>query len=132
MVTRTPRFLLALSSLLSAVGGTIHAAAFRKALAAIDASNLPHFYAASSKGLWLADSATLFILAAIFGMIAARPTMAARPAVVLIALIPAATAILLYTFLGNFLAGHLLLSIAALTFLAGLQFPGSAAPSTLQ
>jgi len=132
MVTRTPRFLLAFSSLLSAVGGTIHAAAFRKALAAIDASNLPHFYAASSKGLWLADSATLFILGAIFGMIAARPTMAARPAVVLVALIPAATAILLYTFLGNFLAGHLLLAIAALTFLAGLQFPGSAVPRTLQ
>ena len=132
MVTRTPRFLLAFSSLLSAVGGTIHAAAFRKALAAIDASNLPHFYAASSKGLWLADSATLFILAAIFGMIAARPTMAARPAVVLAALIPAATAILLYTFLGNFLAGHLLLAIAAFAFLAGLQFPGSAVPRTLQ
>jgi hypothetical protein len=132
MVTRTPRFLLAFSSLLSAVGGTIHAAAFRKAMAAIDASNLPHFYAASSKGLWLADSATLFILAAIFGMIAARPTTVARPAVVLVALIPAATAILLYTFLGNFLAGHLLLAIAALTFLAGLQFPGSAVPRTLQ
>jgi hypothetical protein len=132
MVTRTPRFLLAFSSLLSAVGGTIHAAAFKKALTAIDASDLPHFYGASSKGLWLADSATLFILAAIFALIAARPSMAARPFVVLVALIPAATAILLYTFLGNFVAGHLLLTIAALAFLAGLQFPGSVVRSTLQ
>lgn len=128
MITCTPRFLLFFSSLLSAVGGAIHAAAFRKALAAIDASNLPHFYAASSKGLWLTDSATLFILAAVFGTIAARPTMATRPVVLLVALIPAATAILLYTFLGNFPAGHLLLAIAVLTFFAGLQFPGPAAP----
>jgi ABC-type methionine transport system permease subunit len=58
--------------------------------------------------------------------------MATRPFVVLVALIPAATAILLYTFLGNFLAGHLLLTIAALAFLAGLQLPGSAVRSTLQ
>lgn len=132
MVKRTPRFLLALSSLLSAVGGMIHAAAFRKALAAIDASDLPHFYGASSKGLWLADSATLVILAAIFGLIAARPSMATRPLVVLIAAIPAATAILLYAFLGNFFAGHLLLTIAALTFLAGLQLPGAGVRDTLQ
>ncbi len=132
MVTRTPRLLLAFSSLLSALGGTIHAAAFRKALAAINASDLPRFYGGSSKGLWLADSATLFILAALFGLIAARPSTATRPLVILVALIPAATAILLYTFLGNFLAGHLLLAIAALAFLAGLQFPGSAVRSTLQ
>ena len=125
MVTRTPRILLALSALLSAVGGAIHAAAFRKALAALDASDIPKFYAGSSKGLWLADSATLFILAALFALIAARPSTARRPLVILIALIPAATAILLYTFLGNFFAGHLLLAIAGLAFLAGLQFPAS-------
>jgi hypothetical protein len=132
MVTSTARLLLAFASLLSAVGGTIHAAAFRKALAAIDASNLPHFYGASSKGLWLADSATLFLLAIIFGLISARPSIATRPLVILIALIPAATATLLYNFLGNFVAGHLLLTIAALAFLAGFQFPGSGVRSTLQ
>jgi len=57
--------------------------------------------------------------------------MAARAFVVLVALIPAATAVLLYTFLGNFVAGHLLLTIAALAFLAGLKFPGSVVRSTL-
>ncbi len=125
MVARTPRLVLALSSLLSAAGGAIHAVAFRRARVAIDASNLPHFYAASSKGLWLADSVTLLIVAAVFGLIAARPSTVTRSLVLLVALIPAATAILLYTFIGNFLAAHLLLMIASLAFVGGLQFPRS-------
>jgi len=50
--------------------------------------------------------------------------------VVLVALIPAATAVLLYTFLGNFFAGHLLLAIAALAFFGAMQLPGSAVTST--
>lgn len=125
MVTRTPRFLLGLSSIISALGGAMHAAAFRKAVVAIDVSNLARFYGGSSKGLWLADSATLFILAAIFGLIAVRPFVATRPLVILVALIPAATAILIYNFLGSFIAGHILLAIAALAFVAGTRFPGS-------
>ena len=130
MVTGTPRFLLAISSLLSAAGGAMHAAAFRRALAAIAASDLPRFYAGSSKGLWLADSATLFILAAIFALIAVRPSIATRPLLILVSLIPAATAFMLYTFLGNFFAGHLLLAIAVLVFVASLQFPRSAIAAT--
>ncbi len=125
MATRTPRVLLGLASLLSAAGGALHAAAFRKALTAIAASNLPRFYGGSSKGLWLSDSATLLILAAVFGLIAARPSTATRPVVMLVALIPAATAVLLYTFLGSFFAGHLLLVIAALALFAGMQLPSS-------
>jgi hypothetical protein len=123
MGLRTPRLLLAIAALLSAVGGAMHAAAFRKALMAIASSNLPRFYGGSSKGLWLADSATLFILAVIFGLVAARPSTATRPLVMLVALIPAATAVLLYIFLGGFFAGHLLLAIAALAFFAGLLLP---------
>ncbi len=125
MVPRTSRFLLALSSIISALGGAMHAAAFRKALVAIDVSNLPRFYGGSSKGLWLADSATLFILAVIFALIAARPSVASRPLVMLVALIPAATSIMIYTFLGGFIAGHILLAIALLAIAAGSQFPGS-------
>jgi hypothetical protein len=37
-----------------------------------------------------------------------------------IALIPAATAVLIYGFLGPFYAGHMLLAAAAAAFLAGL------------
>jgi hypothetical protein len=116
MASRTARFLFAFASVLSAVGGAMHALAFRKAATAIAASNLPHFYVGSAKALWLADSATLIILAAIFGLIAARPSTTIKLVAMLVALIPAATAILLYTFLGNFFAGHILLAIAALSF----------------
>jgi len=125
MVPRAPRVLLALASLLSAFGGAIHAAAFPRASAAVASSNLPSFFGGSLKGLWLGDAATLFILAAVFALLAVRPGLSSRPVVMLVALIPAATAILIYVFLGGFLAGHLLLAIAALAFTAGAidEFP---------
>ncbi len=122
MGAATRKVFLAAASFLSALGGAIHAAAFRKALNAISVSNLPHFYAASSEGLWLADSATLIILAVIFALLAFRPRMGTRPLLMLIALIPASTAVMLFVFLGTFFAGYLLLIIAILTFLAGLGF----------
>lgn len=114
-------FLFGSAAVLSGFGGVMHAAAFRKAVTAFAGSNLPHFYAGSSKGLWLADSATLLILAVIFGVVAVRPSAASRSIVMLVTLIPAATAVLLYTFLGGFYAGHLLLVISALAFFGGLQ-----------
>jgi hypothetical protein len=119
-----PRFLLGFSSLLSAFGGAIHAAAFGKALPVISASNLPRLYDGSTKALWLEDSAVLFILAAAFGLFAIRPSSTTRPVVMLVALIPLVTALLIYTFLGNFFAGHILLAIAIPALYAGLQFPG--------
>lgn len=125
MLKSTPRFFLAFSSVLSTVGGAIHAAAFGKALPVISASNLPRLYDGSSKALWLEDSAVLFILALIFGLIAIRPSTATRPLVMLVALIPAVTAVLIYTFLGNFFAGHILLAIALPALFAGLQFPSA-------
>jgi hypothetical protein len=118
--------LLGTAALLSALGGAAHARAFPKAVIAFAASNLPHFYAGSSKGLWLSDSATLFILAAIFGTVAARPSLASKPLLMLVSLIPAGTAVFIYMFLGNFFAGHLLLLIAALAFFGTLRFPAVA------
>ena len=124
MVARTSRFFLAVAALLSAAGGAIHAAAFAKARTALTASNLPHFYLGSSKALWLSDSATLLVVATILGVVAARP-VSVRTLMMLVALIPASTAVLLYLFLGSFFAAHLLLLIAALSFCAGLGFsPG--------
>lgn len=125
MVSRAPRFLLVFSSLLSAVGGVLHADAFHRTLAAVATSNLTPFFGNSLKMLWLGDSSTLFLLASVFGFIAARPSTATRPVVVLIALLPAATAVLIYIFLGSFFAGHILLGIATAAFFAGLQFPGA-------
>jgi hypothetical protein len=81
------------------------------------------FYAGSLKALWLADSLTMLTLAGILGWIAAKPSAGTRPILMLIAFIPASTALLLYTFLGNFFPGHLMLLIALLVFVAALQFP---------
>ena len=121
MTSRTSRILFALASLLSTFGGALHASAFTRAGLATAASNLPAFYKGSLLGLWLSDSATLFILALLFGLIAARPTSATRPTALLVALIPAVTAAMLYTFLGIFIAEYLLLLIAALAFTGALK-----------
>ncbi len=123
-VPRAPRLLLGFSSLVLVFGGVAHAAAFRRALATIAVSNLPPFIANSFKALWLGDSTTCLILAAVFGSIAARPSVATAGVVVLLALVPAAIAVLIYVFLGSFYAGHVMLAAAAAVFLAGLQFPG--------
>ncbi|HEY7180482.1 MAG TPA: hypothetical protein VIC84_03635 [Blastocatellia bacterium] len=124
-IARVPRFLLAFSSLLLVVGGAVHAAAFNLPLAATAKFHLDPFIGGSFKLLWLADSTTMFILAAVFGLIAARPSVATRLLVTLLSLIPAATAVLVYVFLGGFFAGHLLMATAAAAFFAGLQFPGA-------
>jgi len=118
---RLPRLLLGFSSLVLALGALVHAAAFAKALAAVGRSNLAPFFGTCLKALWLADSTTCLILAATFGLIAARPAAATRPLVLLLALIPTATAVLIYTFLGAFFAGHFLLVPAAAAFIAGFR-----------
>ncbi len=120
MANGLPRFLLAASSLILLVGGLMHAAAFGKAVRAVDASNLPAFYANSLKGLWLIDAATLLTLAVVMGLLAVRPSLASRPVVVLLAIVPAATALLLYRFIGNFLPAHMLIAAALTAGLAGL------------
>ena len=122
------RLLLAGSSLIMALGGPLHAAAFNKAAAVLATANLPPFYTGSFKALWLADSATLVTLALAFGVIAFRPTMASRPVVLLLALIPAVTAGLIYHFVGGFFAAHLLMAAALAALAAGLLFP-TAQPS---
>jgi hypothetical protein len=120
VIRRLPRFLLGASSALLALGGLMHARAFGKAAAAAASSNLPAFYADSLRALWLIDSATLLVLASVFGLIAARPLMAAGSVLVLLALIPAATAAFLYTFIGMFLPAHVLLAAAIMAAAAGM------------
>jgi hypothetical protein len=120
MINSFPRLLLAVSAALLLVGGMVHALAFKKAVSAVAASNLPTFYANALQGLWLIDSATLVTLAIVFGVIVAWPHMASGAVVALLALIPAATAALLYYFIGAFVPAHLLLGAAVLAFSAGL------------
>jgi hypothetical protein len=124
MNSRIPRLLLATAAAILGFGGAMHAAAYAaKALPSISGSNLPPFLGAEIKVLWLADSTTLIALAIVFGFIAAKPTSATKAVVMLLAVVPAATAALLYLFLGPFYAGHLLLAASAMVFVAGLIMP---------
>jgi hypothetical protein len=115
-----PRVVLTLAALFLAVGAVMHASAFNKIVSALADSNLVPFAANSLKVLWLADSATSLLLAAVFGLIAARPSAATRPVIVLLALIPAATAGLIYTFIGGFVGGHIMLAAAVAALIGGL------------
>lgn len=116
----TSRILLALAALLMGLGGYVHAAAFGKARAQLAGVSLPPFFANSFKALWLADSTTMFSLMLIFALIAARPDVASRPMIGLLALIPAAIGVLIYVFVGNFFAGHMLMATSAFVLLAAL------------
>lgn len=113
------RLLLAFAALCLAAGSAAHAVAFPKAAPVIDGSNLPAFFAGAFKGLWLSDSASLFALALAFAFIATQPSSAARPLILLLALAPLASAALIYTTMGSFYAGHLLLLASAAALLGG-------------
>lgn len=119
MARRLPGFLLAASALLLALGGLMHARAYAKAAAAVASSSLPAFYGNAFKALWLIDSATLLVLSAVFGAVALRPVLASGLVLILLALIPGATAVFLYTFIGVFLPAHILLASAVMTAIAG-------------
>jgi hypothetical protein len=125
MITRLPRVLLAIAALILAVGGVLHAMAFPKALNALGGAVMPEFYANSFRSLWLIDSAALFSLAIILALLAARPAMATRWIVVLLSLIPAATAVIVYYFVGPFFAPHTLVVASVLIVLGGLRFPAA-------
>ena len=113
------RFLFALSALCMAAGSFVHALAFPKAAGVVSRSNLPYFFAAAFKGLWLSDSASLFTLALVFSFIAMRPHSATRPLAVLLGLVPLASALSIYSTIGNFFAGHVLLLASGAALLAG-------------
>jgi hypothetical protein len=121
MRSLVPRLLLAGASLICGFGAIAHAMAYgRQAAAALTRAQVPPFFAAELRVLWLADSTTLAGLALIFGYVAVRPAAASAATTMLLALLPGATALLLYVFLGPFYAGHLLLVAAAMAFAAGV------------
>jgi hypothetical protein len=119
------RLLLALAALTLAAGGTAHAIAFRGAVRAVDGSALPAFFAGAFKGLWLSDSATLFAQALTFALIVARPGLAARPLILILALAPLASAAMIYMTMGRFFAGHLLLLASVAALLGGALHHGT-------
>jgi hypothetical protein len=74
MAGRPPRLLLVAAASLLALGGLMHARAFGRAAVAVASSSLPEFYGNAFKALWLIDSETLLVLAALLGLVAARRT----------------------------------------------------------
>jgi hypothetical protein len=107
------RSILGLCSLVLTLGAFAHAKAFPRMSVALAKVSLPAIYANDFRTLWLADSTTLLTVALLFAWIAFRPTTPLKSALIMIALIPASTALLLYRFVGSFYAAHLLLGTAA-------------------
>ena len=122
MVKPFARLLLLVAAALLLIGGVVHAAAFGGAASVLSTVSLPRFYAASFKGLWLSDSATLISLAVLFGFIAVRPGSVTRWVLVLAAAIPGATAALVYTFVGLFLPVYMLVAAAVAVLAAGAMW----------
>ena len=120
MTNLLSRLLLAASSAILLFGGAVHTLAFKKAVAAVAASNLAPFFGKALKALWLIDSTMLITTALIFGLVAVRPAMVSRVFVVLVSLSPALTAILLYSFIGAIMPAHLLVIASALAVSAAL------------
>lgn len=120
------RLMLAMAAAILALGGVMHSVAFcAKARRVIQGSNLSAFFASEMQVLWLADSTTLISLALLCGYIAARPRCATKPIILLLSIIPGATTVLLYRFVGLFFAAHMLLAATLMIIAAGLGFPPS-------
>ena len=114
------RLFLAIAALILIGGAGVHAAAFPKANAAIRASGLPDFYARSARALWLADSTTLAWIGVTCAFLAVRPH-SATPLVIALTVLPvAATAGLIYWFLGSFPPAHLLAIATAFVMAAAI------------
>ncbi|MBV9618962.1 MAG: hypothetical protein JO201_07085 [Verrucomicrobia bacterium] len=117
------RLLLAFSAAIFSFGTWIHTSAFDRMSAGVAKSDLPSFLGSGLRTLWLMDSSVQIILALVFALVAIRPTLATKPIVVLIALIPLATAIFIYHFIGNFIGGHLFVAGAVAAIVGALLVP---------
>jgi len=82
-------------------------------------SNLVPFLGNGLKVLWLQDSVIANVLAIIFAIVAIRPSAAPKWIIVVLALVPAATAGLIYYFIG----GHVFLTAGIAAILGALVLP---------
>jgi len=88
--------------------------------AVVAKSDLPSFLGTGFKTLWLQDSVIQIVFAIMFAFVAIRPSAATKPIIILIALIPMTTAVLIYCFIGNFIGGHIFLIGAVAAILGAL------------
>jgi hypothetical protein len=120
------KWLLILSAAIIAAGASVHGFAYAKAATVTEHSTLPPFFQAALKGLWLSDSLSSLLLAIALASIAAKPKLAAKPLVLLLALTPLAMAVVLFSTMGLFFATYLMLIAAASALLAAALRPADA------
>ena len=104
------RILLAFSAFVFAFGAYVHTSAFGRMSDTVAKSDLPAFFGNGFRTLWLMDSSVQIISAIVFAFVAIKPTAATKPIVLLIALIPLTTCVVIYCLIGNFIGGHLFLT----------------------
>ena len=106
----------------------MHTSAFHRAVEAVAKSDLEAFFAHSLLALWLIDSSVMTVFAFLFATICIRPAIATPLVVASLGLVPAATACLLYRFVGSaFIPAHMLALTATLAFAsAALRFRSTA------
>jgi hypothetical protein len=117
------RILFAIAAVLLGFGAFVHTSAFGKVTAAVAKSDLPEFFGKGLKVLWLQDSALQIIFAIVFAVLAVRPTAAPRWIVIMLALLLLSTVALVYSIIGNFIAGHLFLAAALAVIFGALLSP---------
>jgi hypothetical protein len=118
------RLLLAFSAIVLVGGAYLHTSGFNRMSVAVAKSDLVPFVGKGLKVLWLQDSVIAIVLGIIFGTIAARGSAAPRWIIVVLGLIPVATAGFAYHFIGNFIGGHVFLTAGVAAILGGLLYPG--------
>lgn len=118
------RWLLTVAAVLLLAGGSFHTWMYSKAAAMIDASNLTARNAAVFKGLWLVDSGEVILIGLAFLALAWRPGLGNRALLGFLAALLIASALAVYSTVGNFVPAHLLLVAAALGITAALLPPG--------
>ncbi len=92
MNSALPQWLLAIAAALLLLNAVMHTRVFAETRSAALDSNLATFFGQSLQALWLIDAINLLALAVVFGVVAARPTMASGVVVALLALVSAGTA----------------------------------------
>jgi hypothetical protein len=110
------RGLLAIAAAIALLGAYLHARAFAAKMSTLIAgSDLSEMMRHELQALWLCDSSTLTVVGIAFLWQMRSPSLAATA---LWAALPAATATLIYCYVGPFFAAHLLM-VGALLALMG-------------
>ena len=121
------RSLLAAAAFVLIGSALLHASAYGRVDAGIAASGLTPLLGNAYRALWMADSTTAAAVGILAALLAARPGLARPPFVFVLALIPAATAVFVYHFLGAFPPGHLMITATVLMVIAAALPPRKSA-----